>query len=75
MKLKQDKLIKIVRMAFVVLIVVFMALSVYNSSTKEERKIIITNTESKCQGCPNKNQCNKNNSEASCNNVASQDTE
>lgn len=65
--LKQDKIIKSVRITFIILITVFLGLSAYNSITKTEKTVIVTVKRDACNGCPNMNQCSKNKTEKSCN--------
>lgn len=69
MNIQQDKIIKIIRLGFIILITLFLGLATYNSVTKNEKKIVISNVENNCIGCPNQNQCSKTENVKSCNNV------
>ena len=68
MNIHQDKIIKIIRLGFIILITLFLGLATYNSVTKEKKNIVISNVENNCNGCPNQNQCNKTENVKTCNN-------
>jgi hypothetical protein len=66
MKIKQENIIKTVRIAFIVVIVIFMGFSAYNSFTNSEKNIVIAEKRSACSSCPNSKSCSKNKSQKVC---------
>lgn len=74
MAINQNKIIKIIRLGLIIIIAVFLAISIYNSTTKEEKRIIVSNSENSCKGCPNQHQCNNRNIEKSCSEIELKET-